>query len=736
MSRNFLVPLLTLALMLFGFEASSASREGARASFLAAHPGARFVEDGVAGRYYIVYGFASAPVGSDVIGAARSFALDHGALLGLAEGASGLVLDRVVPHRAERFVRFDQTLCGLPVFGARVIVHVDANGRIVKVSSKAIPGDPRGASPAISADEAAIAAGEGVRAQGAPSRVTLGYLPVSGSPVLAYRVVAPAAGMHVWASFVDALTGGLLLRYDLLRTLEANVFLESPTVDKNQTTVVDLEGIVTEGEHAVHTYGDLARTASCTSIDASAICLSWAHNAVAGADDGFLGVVPDMTPHAMSDGFSEVMSYYHVNDQNRFMRDEFGYDGTYTDPETGAQGAYLWMFVNADFANAQYVGGSQWGSSDMIVFGQSQVDFAYDADVIVHEFTHSVSAKAFSVQMAVLDGLGVDLTGMGVEEGNADYFAVSRHGNPVLGEYTLGKGSSRNANNDNSCPNSLLGESHNDGQIVSGAMWDVRQLVGQRRADHLEYTTLASNTVTSMRDYADALAVQASFQVFDTSDLHLTEEESQGVLDILDARGLTGCERVIPLVQNGQKVPQVHVCLYAVAANGTPSSVQYEVETGANTEVLALHVDPQADTDYDVLVRKGAPVAFTWGGSGGNPSWTAQYDYEWKNEGTPVKIAKLSNLTEVKLEKNAKYYWSIICRPKTYGCQSYVTVSMTNEPEVPEPDAGIPDDTDEDASADGGDGGPGGGSGDGCGCAAAGPGRPGLVGALLGSLFE
>jgi hypothetical protein len=168
---------------------------------------------------------------------------------------------------------------------------------------------------------------------------------------------------------------------------------------------------------------------------------------------------------------------------------------------------------------------------------------------------------------------------------------------------------------------------------------------------------------------------------------------------------------------------------------GTPSAVQYRTPTFDDSAVLKLHVTPFADTTYDVLVRRGEPVIYTWSDEGWPFSWEAEYDQMWTG---PLTEATISNITELELEPGEDYYWSIACRATMSGCWNTVTMSLSDEPEY-DPDAGPDADTDADTDTDTDgvpDAGPGKKSDSGCGCRVGGGGdrSVSLTDVLLGSI--
>ncbi|MDD5308841.1 MAG: hypothetical protein PHU25_16120 [Deltaproteobacteria bacterium] len=746
MTQNLFRISALVTVLLAGFGVSATPLQKATAGFVGEHASARLVTDGSAGRYFIVYGFTTAPVRGDATAAARSFVLEHATLLGLAAPGADVRLDRVVRHLDTRFVQLGQTLNGLPVFDAHVIVQIDGKGRIVKVSSKAVTGAVSTTTPAISFDEARVSAARGILGPGPTSPGALGYLPVDDGARLAYEFVTPGAGLHRWLTYVDAATGAILFRTDLAKTNDANVFAENPVTDNKETKIVTLPRTDATGDHVNHTWGSLSRVATCTTMDQNGGCTAWAQDAVAD-DNGFLDILPNLaSPTASPDGFSEVNVYYHIDDQNNWMRTEFGYGGTYIDPDTSTEETHLWSYVNMNFANAAYMGGGSYGGDtypDSIAIGQGvlgagPVDFAYDADVMTHEFTHSVSSKAFQIGMGRRDEYGLDMSSGGVEEGNADYYSLTRHDNPELGEYALGA-YGRDADNDHVCPDDLVGESHSDGWIVSGALWEIRTALGPRKTDHLQYLTLAGAEVRSFADYANALIAQAEVMKAETGDLKFTDADVAVVQGAMEDRNMLDCKRFVSLWQNGAPVEKLSYGMQFDISNGkgTPTGVQYVTPTFGDTEVLKLLITPAADKTYDVLVREGQPVTYEWLGDSYPFDYNVTYDFKWVGTAAaPLTEAKISGLTELKLKKNTSYYFSIICKPQQQGCQSLVTMSVSATPDTSEPDAGADGgaDTDTGAAADAGTDAGNGNDSSGCGCGTTGSAAAG--GSLLAGLLD
>ncbi len=114
--------------------------------------------------------------------------------------------------------RLPQIWNGLPVFGGQLIRQVEGR-RLVSISGRLFENVQADISPDIPSDVAAEAAARAIGADAVPSNdVTLGVLPLDeGGYALAYRLDVRSA-WDLQTCFVDARTGGLLLRFSRIET--------------------------------------------------------------------------------------------------------------------------------------------------------------------------------------------------------------------------------------------------------------------------------------------------------------------------------------------------------------------------------------------------------------------------------------------------------------------------------------------------------------------------------------
>jgi hypothetical protein len=195
------------------------------------------------------------------------------------------------------------------------------------------------------------------------------------------------------------------------------------------------------------------------------------------------GVFPDW--HRDRDQFEQVMGYYWVSTAQAYLQ-RLGF-GSALRPVNQRQ-----IELRID----QFGGDNSFFRDDKanITLGKGGVDDAEDAEVIVHEYGHSV-------QDGQVPGFGTTLEAGAIGEGFGDYLAVAvtswASGVPTLTpEACVADWDSvsytrtvphclRRLDGDKQYPEDLAGEVHADGEIWSRALWDIRTDLGETKATTL-----------------------------------------------------------------------------------------------------------------------------------------------------------------------------------------------------------------------------------------------------------
>ena len=435
---------------------------------------------------------------------------------------------------------------GLPVRGAYEVVAVADDGSRRVVSERSVgPARMRPHEAQIDAEHARdiVVAQLDLQVQ-QPAQLV--YLHVHGQAVLAWELTSaldlsstPPTRERIWLS---ATTGRLLARRSLVFDSGALVYPENPastpvptqiefeTVDVAMADVplssptIDVRGCLDAAEDPNETPPGWWTEGMC-----------FPHaRARSDAQGDYFVPLPDVgliaDNEAFDDLYAEVAAYWYVE---RFLA------GMAERGLTSTRCPHFSLVVNRYSLNeegeripaggASFVDECDPEKSPTLVIGQGRyVDYAYDSDTLFHEMGHSV------IQHLSPDGLSDrQLTPTGIiseagalNEGLADYFAIMLSGDPEVGEY-IGRFSVdqttpyiRSAENDKTCPNDLIGQWHNDGLVVSGALWSASQRVGFEIVDALLLETLPRlEPDAGLEDFGRAfLAVAGEFRDAGTLD--------------------------------------------------------------------------------------------------------------------------------------------------------------------------------------------------------------------------
>jgi hypothetical protein len=189
---------------------------------------------------------------ADAEARAREFITAHAGLL--AGDPSELVLAGVNSRAGRHVLVFQQTVSGVPVEGGRVDVRIAADGRISLFGSDAFPGIDISTSPRLSAFEAAARVRGAIGfdpAYGEERDIALRILPIEREGRMEYRLAWRAVHLlrnrpALWVTWLDAMTGETLWRYDDLRyetmsgAVDAGVQMVLPSDPHTNAPLADL----------------------------------------------------------------------------------------------------------------------------------------------------------------------------------------------------------------------------------------------------------------------------------------------------------------------------------------------------------------------------------------------------------------------------------------------------------------------------------------------------------------
>ena len=562
--------------------------------------------------------------------------------LAVARARTGAALSVVRTGRGAAglsVVHLGQVHGAVPVDGAGVSVLVDGRGRVRVMAGhvadlSAVPDAPRlgaleAARLALAAHPAAAGSPEGRLAR------------------LAYRVALPSSPELVEAPllYIDASDGRLLHREDGVRfAKKARVFAENPVVSPmlSEVTLDAARDEAYPGSPVFDVYNCLDTHGTVmTAMDGTNrqihVC-SRTRTAMRDAAGDWL--FDASVANQPDDKFVETHMFYHATRISDFFHG-LGYGGraeaiqlignfrlavdtanpvrsTAWDPM-----GPLFPFDNAFFTPPGDLFGIYPLDQPTLIFGQGAADFAWDGDVIYHEFTHSVVNRATMISWGRYDAAGIDVSQGAMNEAFADYFSSALAGDPAVGEYAgmaLGRAFVRNLEGTERCPTAFWGEVHQDGIPWSSALWAFRKRaaeLGKMPAD-LDRAIYTGMTMIP----GDADLAQAGQVMTATVRTALGDAAAAALSESLTARGVTGCKRYIPY--DGAR-DRVYFEMWGIQP-WTPGNVQLVYTLSETATALTVHADKVLVDRYAalfrdpgrvapiVLVKRGSAIAFTYTG--------------------------------------------------------------------------------------------------------------------------
>ena len=438
-------------------------------------------------------------------------------LFKMQAGLADLRLAAASDSPGGRHFRFDQTYRGLPVFDAGAEVHVARDGRVYLAHNDYVPGIDLALSPARSnADVIQAAVQDFLTTYSTATDKRGGRRAYAGEPLKLARAVSPELGVFAGAA-ADGPEGAAPITPRLAYRLV--VFAESPfgvteyIIDARSAAVLRRRSLVQDTHitgrgqvfdpNPVNTLND---TSLQDNNDADSPAFAPAYRTVplpglsrfffdlfgpVGLSGPYVRIndqveAPFLASPFSSTGaflftrnrqeFEDVMVYFHIDRSQRYIR-SLGFThvnnrSIAVDPH-GLNGA----------DNSHYVGfpfGFGW-----IAFGEGGVDDAEDADVILHEYGHSIQDNTTGGKYIGLGETGAQGEGFG------DYWAFSNGPTgpgafdpACLAEWDFGfLGCLRRLDSTKHYPEDIVHEVHDDGEIWSSTLHDLFLALGKPAAD-------------------------------------------------------------------------------------------------------------------------------------------------------------------------------------------------------------------------------------------------------------
>jgi MYXO-CTERM domain-containing protein len=584
-----------------------------------------------------------------------------------------------------RVTRFAQYHQGVLVYARGASIAVDVNGVSRLASSKIEERLPDSVIPSISRIDAAKVASKATGLNAAENNTKLLIWPTRAGGRLAYSVVPPSLLPIPYAPvvIVDAENGQVLtvrnmVQYKNLANVNEFNPVSSPTpievtlpIDDPHTTP---QNELLVSYNCVDTHA--VKTVNYMGFNAPVHVCEMQQNAEADATTGDYTQYEIEDQTAGGDPYAEISIFYHVSKAYEFFK---GFEPTFELESTskplflisnlmlpaGISTFDLTSMADPDlplepFDNAFSLGWEPalgeavsllWPeiTGGGLAFGQgAKVDWAYDGDVVYHEFTHAVVGATLGlVGWWHVDEQGASASPAAMNEALADYFSSVITGDPVMGEY-VGQADEetelRRLDNSNTCPSHLAGEEHFDSEFFSAALWAARSSLASEpdkfafdRAIFTALNTAASGDL-AFEELADLLVagVGASSLGQTAADSLESEFSSRGVLP--------SCERTLrfegdniysKFVDFGESFIAPGKNLFAAGStlDFAPSTFQIEVPIPTGAAVIdasfkklplsgGFSLPTLGDTPFDpaYIVSFDAPISFDWSAKTNNAS--------------------------------------------------------------------------------------------------------------------
>jgi Zn-dependent metalloprotease len=448
---------------------------------------------------------------------------------------SQLKFDKVKKSVLGRHVLYQQYHDGKAVSGAWVRVDIDHEGRVYNVQNDLVPepalaktrqaearrvsmrGARRAAAAQLSPDDAKARAVETVApGRGEALEAESCFVPHDGVPRAAWKVVVVRRRPRgEWKVYLDAYTGEVLESRSLLKyaTARGRVFDPNPVVRLNDTALTDTSPLPT----SAYTLVDLPDVDGTGVLDGPFVTTRTTANRIKRTSGKFLF-------KRKQRAFKEVMVYFHIDRAQRHIQ-SLGFDNVLAHP----------IAVNVDGIpddNSFYS-----PVTKSLTFGTGGVDDAEDADIILHEYGHAI-------QDDQVPGFGASHEGGSMGEGFGDFLAASFFADvkaqrlrPAVGSWDAVAYSGddppclRRVDSNKKYPKDLRGEVHDDGEIWSACLWEIRQALGRHTAEKLviAHHFLLTRTAT----------FESAAQALITADRNLNGGQNETALrDVFIRRGI------------------------------------------------------------------------------------------------------------------------------------------------------------------------------------------------------
>lgn len=596
-----------------------------------------------------VVGLGTRSYGEQPEPAARSFLLENAQLFGLRPDLGDLEVRSQISSSISGHVEYRQMVSGLQVENARIHVNLSHDGRILDVKNGYFAGPTPPAATLIDRSRAIDAALDAFIAAANAERPGKPLPPVRGptfersalklkeEPQLsdiyyvennelrrAYLIIVKAqVPFGVKEFVVDAVTGRVLRTRDYVSRDDGSgqVFRPNPVNTMNNNALTDSNYATTPNtgnnpnpfytvpllELAPPNSGNYRLTGPFVTLEEVE---DPAHAPPTESSSSFT--------YTRGDNFDDAMVYYHIDAMERYIQqlgfininnrqvrvDSDGFPSS--NPGCGPTDS------NGDCDNSHYIAdGSGTGA---IAFGHGGVDDDEDAEIIAHEYGHSIQDNT---NAGAFNGASTSNAPAAMGEGFGDYWAVSMfsaettasgHTLACVGEWDATSYSSttppclRRVDGSLTMDDFVSGaDEHDNGQIWSRTLFDLFNALGRTTADRLVLQSHFNvpSSDPQFKDGGDAL-VTADLQLFFGS--HIAQ-----ICTVLTTRKIYSASDC-PVLPSTSGTQATTVVLVRFNDSGLPSSPLTVAQVGTKFNDMSAYLGENSFSKANL----GTPTVRGW----------------------------------------------------------------------------------------------------------------------------
>ncbi len=386
------------------------------------------------------------------------------------------------------YLEFRQTYEGIEVWGSHLGLRVTPDGNVFFGRGELFPGIDIDPAPAIEAAACRTTATRGIDFNPLTDKIAdfkLVVLPLIFDSKIDYRLcwlfeINTESPPGEWQAFVDANTGELVWREnrilyeriagDVSGLIQPTNPYESQVDGPFANNHIYIDNAVADTTDSAGRFGfDITSPGSVT-LD---LYLRGPFMRVVNMNDNNAFYTSTVSPGDSvqvhwDDGNSTLPqrnAFYHGQAVHDYIK--------LIDPDLTAMDFQMVCRVNVDGScNAFYSRTDR--SINFYREGGGCPNIALIADVVHHEYGHGLTNLQY-------DAGGAQDPNGAMHEGFSDFLAAIVTGQPLIGRGFFGPGTYlRTVDNNRRYPIHWNGESHNDGQIIAGALWDLREMLASR----------------------------------------------------------------------------------------------------------------------------------------------------------------------------------------------------------------------------------------------------------------